>query len=135
MAGSSATCTKTGNDGISTIDKYQIAFVADDSTGAFDTFTFSAPVAGKLCRVTRNPGTTAPDDSNSAYVTDGNGVDLLQGNFKSSGSATISDSYNFDPPAAINDALVVTLAGNTTASAEITITLYIDTITAAPRAA
>lgn len=133
MAGSSATCTKTTNDGISTIDKYQIAFVADNATGAFDTFTFSAPVSGKLCRVARNPGTTAPDAGHSAYVTDGNGVDLLRGNLKGSGSATISDDYNCEPPIAINDLLVVTLGDNTTASAAVTITLYIDTITALPR--
>ena len=133
MAGSSATCTKTTNDGISTIDKYQIVFVGDNSSGAFDTFAFSAPLSGKLCRVVRNPGTVAPDTGNSVYVTDGNGVELLRGNLKKSGSATVSDDYNFDPPAAINDVLVVTLADNTTASAEITITLYVDTITATPR--
>ncbi len=129
-----ATCTVTrNNDGISTIDKYQIAFVGDAASGAFPSFTFSAPVTGYLRRVVRTPGTTAPDASNTTYVYDENGADLLDAKMKGNGVAAASDQVILE--AAINDALVVTLADNTTASAEITITLYIDTITATPRAA
>lgn len=123
--------TLTRGDNVSTLEKMSIKFTADSSSGAFAPFTLSAPICGYVVRVSRMPGSPAPDAGGTLTVTDDDGVDILQGSMAATGSATVGD--HLVQSIAVNGTLTIALTGNTTGSAVTTVSLYVDRGTPLPR--
>jgi hypothetical protein len=102
---------------------------ADSSDGSFPATSVSANVKGRLLQIATNPGATAPQDNYDITITDGDGIDVLQGvgaNRDTSNSevAAIVYATSANPVVAETDTLTLNVTGNNVNSAVTVIKLY-----------
>lgn len=86
-ANSSSSCDGGVDEGYNNqVRKVTCEFTADDTTGAFDTVTFTA--YGYVEKVVTNPGTTAPTDNYDVAITDADGANICSTNLDNRDTAT-----------------------------------------------
>jgi Protein of unknown function (DUF2961) len=104
----------------------------DSSTGSFPAASLSylkttqTQLLGYfIYRVTVKPGATAPTANYSVTITDTNGADMLANNGTGVLSATVTQSYSLPASVPLTGSENINFTGNSVASANTQITLYI----------
>lgn len=115
----------TGN-----IRKITFTCTADASDGSFPSTVITTKFEGRLIALETNPGSTAPTDNYDIAITDGEGVDVLQGvganrdTANSEVAQIVVSGTSLRPVVDETDTLTLAITGNSVNSATVVITLY-----------
>jgi hypothetical protein len=129
MAGSSHTLTSHTRPALSTIGVILTAFVGDDGTGAVPNLAVSFPSDCELLELITNPGSTAPAANYDITAVDADSIDRFQScglnrHTTASEAVAIIFATNFQKPVVrADEALTITIANQTNASATGTIAI------------
>lgn len=111
------------------IRKVVFTATADASDGSYPSTALTTKFEGRLIQIITNPGATAPTDNYDIAITNGDGLDVLQGvganrdTANTEAAAIVFSGTAINPVVDESDTLTLAITNNSVNSATIVITL------------
>lgn len=115
----------TGN-----VRKITFTCTADAADGSFPATALTQKIEGRLIAIETDPGSTAPTDNYDIVITNGGGIDVLQGvganrdTANTESAQIVVSGTSLRPTVDETDTLTLTITNNAVNSATVVITLY-----------